>query len=187
VVNDLNLWNFMGRRKQIVHEGLGDHLALVVIDEFFHEGRPDAVSDATKGHAADDVRVDHCAAVVTYDVAANLGFAEPWIDDQQHNMELESMDRVHLDAAVGRWQSPAGWNLHDISGGKPRLEPRRQPMEAAVGDVNELREAALGAADRVADITGGLSQLRSIDAEIVGCNRDQSVLEFCGRMKAGAS
>jgi hypothetical protein len=51
-------------------------------------------------------------------------------------------------------------------------------MKVPVGDVNELRKAALLATERIADATGRIDDPRWIDAKIVCCNVNQPLLEF---------
>src|SRR5262249_25834392 len=96
VVHDLDLGHLVRRRQEIIHEGLGDELALVVIGELLVERGADAVGDAAHGHAAHDLRVDHGAAVVADDVAPDLGLAEIRIDGQQQQMKLEGEAGIHL-------------------------------------------------------------------------------------------
>jgi hypothetical protein len=145
VVDNFDLRNFVSRWEQIVHKGLGDHLAFVVVDELFHQRRPDTVGNPAERHTANNVRVDDGSAIVTDDVAPDFWFAEQRIEGEQDDMKFERVDRVHLDAAVCRWQLAAGRDLHDVSDVEPWFEPGRQFMKVAVGDVNELRKAALSA------------------------------------------
>ena len=137
-MHDLDLGHFERRRQQIIHEGLGDHLALIVIDEFLEQGGADAVRDAAERHAFDDVRIDHRAAVMADDIALDLRRAEIGIDREQHDVEFERVARIHLHPAVRRRQRAAGRHLIDVIGLQPRLEALRQQMPVAVRDRDEV-------------------------------------------------
>src|SRR5450759_1062776 len=89
MVDDLDLGHFMRGGQQIIHEGLRDHLPLLVVDELFEQGGSYAMSYTAERHSPDDVRIDHRAAVVANYVTAKLGKAEVGIDRNQHHMKLE--------------------------------------------------------------------------------------------------
>src|SRR5262249_24858582 len=144
VVHYLDLGHLVRRRQEIIHEGLGDELALVVIGELLVERGADAVGDAAHGHAAHDLRVDHGAAVVADDVAPDLGLAEIRIDGQQQQMKLEGEAGIHLHPAVRGRQRAAGRYLQHLGEGEPGLGAGRQAVEVAVGDGDQLGEAAPG-------------------------------------------
>src|SRR5579871_330027 len=58
VMHDLDVGHLVRGGEQIIHEALRNHLAFVVIGEFFVERRADTVGDAAHGHAAHDLRID---------------------------------------------------------------------------------------------------------------------------------
>src|SRR6476646_9064132 len=75
VMDDLDRRDLVRRRQELIHEALRDALALVVVGELLVERGADAVGDPAHGHAAYDLRIDHGAAVVTDEVALDLGLA----------------------------------------------------------------------------------------------------------------
>src|SRR4029079_7203977 len=119
VMDDLDRRDLVRRRQEIIHEALRDELALVVVSELLVERSADAVGDPAHGHAAYNLRIDHRAAVVTDEVALDLGLAEIGVDRDQKEMELEREARVHLYAAVGGRQLSPGRHLHHVGEGEP--------------------------------------------------------------------
>src|SRR5690606_29882284 len=97
------------------------------------------------------VRIDDRAAIVAARVAVDRGPAGPGIDSYEHQMRLERVAWVHLDATVFGRHLSAGWNLPDELLLKAGLEVRRHAMPLPVGNGDEIFPAQAlirGAPDR---------------------------------------
>ena len=80
----------------------------------------------------------------------------------QQEVELEGEARIHLHAAVGGRQTPAGRHLHHVREGEPRLGVGWQAMEMPVGDGHEFGPGApmlrRGAVEDVAPAEQGCAE-----------------------------
>ena len=142
VIDDLDRWHLLRRGQQIIHETLRNELAVRIVGELLVECGANTMCDASHRHAAHDFRVDHGAAIVPHNVAADRGLAEIGIDRHQDKMKLEREARIHLDAAVRGRQLPAGRNLHDVGESEPRLGAGRQPVELAMRNRGEFTKTS---------------------------------------------
>src|SRR5713101_2844055 len=138
VIDDAQGRHFHRARDEVIHEGAGGELAVLGVGELLVERRADAVGDSAVGHAVDDVRIDHHAAVVAADVFRELGFRRVRIDLDQDDVRLEGVAGVHLYTTLRRRQSAAGRHFPDELRLEARLDPRRQHVELAVGDLDQL-------------------------------------------------
>ena len=148
MIDDIDRRHFVRGGQQIIHEGLRDQLAVVVIGEFLVERRADAVRDAAHGHAAHDLRIDLRAAVVAKAIAHDLRLAEIGIDADQQQMELEREAGIHLHAPVLVRQHTAGRHLIDVLDREPRLEAVRHAVIVAMRNVDEIGPARASSAAR---------------------------------------
>ena len=79
----------MGRWHQIVEEALCHQLATLIIGKFLEQCGPDTMCNAAKGHAADNRRVDHRAAIMPNGVGSDFRFADNWIKCHKHQMKFK--------------------------------------------------------------------------------------------------
>ena len=183
-MHDLHMGNLVGGGQQIVHEALAHHLALFVIDELLQQGRPDAMGDAAKGHALDDMGIDDRAAVVADDIAAQLGLADDGIDDHEHQMKLEGMAGIHLHPPV-LGQRHAGGHLEDMGGLQPRLRIRWQLVEMAMADGDQLHPGQ--GLPRAAHHAALIGQRLRRAAEDMGRDLQELALQLARRMVGRAA
>ena len=124
MMHDLDFGHLVRRRQQVIHETLGDQMALVIIDELLQQRGAEAMRETAQRHALDDMRVDDGAAIMADNVTLDLRLAERGVDRHQHHMKFEGVARIHLDAAVFR-QLAAGRHLHHMRAFEARLHALR--------------------------------------------------------------
>ncbi len=181
MVHDLDLGHLVRRRQQIIHEALRDELALRIVGELLEQRGADAVGDAAHGHAAHDLWVDDGAAIVPDDVAPDLGLAEVGIDGHQQQVKLEREAGIDLQLSARR-------HLDHMAEGEVRLHARRQAMEVAMRDGDELHEAAFRLRRRaIEDIAVLVDRAVLRYAEIMGADGDEPRLELLRGMEGGAA
>ena len=137
MVDDGDGGHFGRARQQVVHEGATEQLALFRKSELLQQRRADAVRDAAVGHAVNDVGADHRAAVVATDVAVQRHLARRRVDAGEHDMRLEGMAGVHLDAAVFGRQIAPGGHFPDKFFLQSRLHACGQAVVVAVRDLDQ--------------------------------------------------
>ncbi len=171
-MHDLDRRHLVGRWQQVIHESLGDQLALVIVDELLQQRGAKAVRDAAQRHALDDMRVDDRAAIMADHVTPDFRLSQRGIDRHQHHVKLEGVARIHLDAAIFR-QAAAGRHLHHMRGLESGLHALRQQMIIAMGDSDEFGPAELLAAAGITDAAGSVDHLVFAKTKLM-CRRSAS-------------
>ena len=64
-------------------------------------------------------------------VGMNFRLADNRIKRHQHQMKFKSITGVHLHLVVF-WQCTAGWHLHNVKAGQPRIHAIWQPVDLPV-------------------------------------------------------
>src|SRR4029078_5512289 len=80
--------------EEVVHEGGGDGVAVIVVGQVFVEDAPDALHDAARDLALDHVRIDHRPAVLADDVSQ-----QPDLTGDDVDLAGAHVARVHPDRA----------------------------------------------------------------------------------------
>ncbi len=104
-VAGLPFGGFDGGWHQIVGEGAGEALAVFVVDDFFVEGRGEALGQAAVYLAFDDEGVDDVAAVVYGDEATDFDFAGPFVYVYDGDVAAEGEGEVGRIVVVGGFEA----------------------------------------------------------------------------------
>ena len=131
---DLDGRDFRRARQQVVGQGRGERLAVLVERNLLVQGVADALRDAADDLPVDDERIHHRAAVLDHGVVEDFDLAGVRID--RHHRGLR---RIGEDAGVdGRLVGDGDF--------QQRLDARRQRFLAQVRDAADVAEGerALG-------------------------------------------
>src|SRR6266498_3869887 len=138
VIDDRHRRHFHRARDQVIHKGAARQLPILGVGELLVERRADAVGDAAVGHAVDDVRIDHHAAVVAADVFADRGLRRVRVDLDEHDVRLERVAGIDLYTTLWSRESPARRHFPDELRLKARLHAGGKLVELAVRDLDQL-------------------------------------------------
>src|SRR5215472_3347663 len=90
-MRDLDPRNVGRGRRQVIHQGAGQNLSILIVEDFFIEGAADSLRDASLDLSINYDRIEDGAAILDYHVAKNRHFASLDVD-----LHLGGMTRVRM-------------------------------------------------------------------------------------------
>ena len=138
MVHHLDVGDLVDRGQQVIHEGAGQQLAVVVVGENLIERGADAVRDAAIDHAVDDVGIDHRAAVMADEIFQYLDLTGLPVDLDQRDVGLEGIAGIHPHPPVGVGQLAALGDFPDVARLQAGLHAKGHLVIFAMGDLHQL-------------------------------------------------